>query len=211
MPARAFLETSSCVFASGAGRTREQALLAAARLHVKPSALTGALPCCVLVTNEGAEVQRLLDDARSVDIEAWAVSGADVRAADQAARITLTDGGADFTTPTRVRRVTFARMGAWVDLRWKGPGAEARVLAVVPDDARPILVKTGSLEVDGPSRQGALLRLLTDLQQAAQASARERVLALVSTPQQLGTPPEVPPEVVALALAEGVRRRAGRR
>ncbi|MBL8919517.1 MAG: hypothetical protein JNJ54_11690 [Myxococcaceae bacterium] len=208
---RAFLETSHCVFATAPGLGREQALLAAARLHVRPALLTAPLPCCLLVTNEVTEARALLDDAKAVGVDAWVVAGADVRATDQATRVTLGEGVVDFTTATRVRRVTFARLAAYVDLRWKLPSAEARVVVLVPDDARPLLVKPEALEVDGPSRQGALLKLLTDLQQAALARAREATLVHVGQPQQVNVPPEVPAGVVALALAEGLRRRPSRR
>lgn len=204
---RAFLETSHCIFATAPGLGREQALLAAARLHVRPAVLTAPLPFCLLVTNEAPEARALLADAKAVGVDAWTVTGAEVRATDQATCVTLGDGVVDFTTATRVRRVTFASLAAYVDLRWKLPTAEARVVALVPDDARPLLVKPEALEVDGPSRQGALLRLFTDLQQAALEQARARTLVHVGQPHQVGVPPEVPAEAVALALAEGLRRR----
>ncbi len=205
MTPRPFLKTTRCVFASGAHLTRDQQFLAAARLHVKPAALQQPVPLCALTTDDEAEAQRLVEDAKAVDVHAWQVSGARAAAVERATRVALFPEVAEFTTPLRVRRVVFSQLAAYVDVRWKTT-TESRVLVLLPFDADPVLVTTGpELELDGPSRQGALLKLTAGLQQAALAAVKERVSVQVLTPLQLGAWPTTPAEVIALALAEGMK------
>ena len=209
MQPRAFLNSTVCVFASGSHLAKDQVFLAAARLHVKPAALQAALPVCTLVTNDALEAERLLRDAKDVGADAWTVSSGDVTRADTAKRVVLDAGTAEFTTATRVRRVVFSRLASLVDLRWKA-ASEARVVALQPDEGGVVLVSAKDLEVDGPSRLGAVLKVQLELQQAAMAVVKERVVVQTLTPQQLGVPLDTPAEIIAIALVEGVRRRASR-
>ena len=73
MTPRPFLKTTRCVFASGAHLTRDQQFLAAARLHVKPAALQQPVPLCALTTDDEAEAQRLVEDAKARELlpEDW--------------------------------------------------------------------------------------------------------------------------------------------
>ncbi|MBM4782379.1 MAG: hypothetical protein GQE15_32290 [Archangiaceae bacterium] len=210
MTPRPFLKTSRCVFASGAHLSREQSFLAAARLHVKPAALQTELPVCALTTDDEAEALRLVEDAKAVDVQAWQVTGARAAAVERATRVALFKDAAELTTPLRVRRIVFSQLAAYVDLRWKTT-AESRALVLLPFDADPVLVTAAELEASGPSQQGALLKLTVGLQQAALAAVKERVIVQVLTPVQLGTWPTTPAEVVALALAEGIRLRSSLR
>jgi hypothetical protein len=206
---RAFLDSTVCVFASGSHLARDQVFLAAARLHVKPAALQAALPLCVLVTNDVPDAERTLRDAQDVGLDGWMVTSVELARADRARRVVLAGGIAEITTATRVRNVTFARLASLVDLRWKA-ASETRVVAFQPDEGAVVLVSAKDLDVEGPSRVGAVLKVQLGLQQAAAAAVKDRVLVLALTPQQLGVPLETPAEVVALALVEGVRRRANR-
>lgn len=208
MTPRPFLKTSRCVFASGAHLSRDQQFLAAARLHVKPAMLQAELPVCALTTNDEAEALRLVEDAKAVDVQAWQVTGARAAAVERATRVALFKDAAELTTPLRVRRIVFSQLAAYVDLRWKTT-TESRALVLLPFDADPVLVTAAELETDGPSKQGALLKVTVGLQQGALASVKERVAVQVLTPVQLGTWPTTPAEVVALALAEGIRLRQG--
>lgn len=207
---RPFLKTTRCVFASGAHLTRDQQFLAAARLHVKPAALQAPLPVCALTTDDEGEAARLVEDAKAVEVQAWQVSGARAAAVERATRVALFQDAAELTTPLRVRRIVFSQLAAYVDLRWKTT-SESRVLVLFPFDADPVLVTAAELEVEGPSKQGALLKLTAGLHQAALAAAKERVVVQVLTPLQLGAWPTTPAEVVALGLAEGLRLRPTRR
>jgi hypothetical protein len=135
------------------------------------------------------------------------VTGTRAAAVERATRVALFTDAAELTTPLRVRRIVFSQLAAFVDVRWKST-IERRVLVLLPFDAEPVLVTAAELEVDGPSKQGALLKLTSALQQAALAAVKQRVVVQVLTPVQLGTWPTTPAEVVALALAEGVRLRA---
>ncbi len=206
---RAFLDSTVCVFASGSHLARDQVFLAAARLHVKPAALQAALPLCVLVTNDVPDAERTLRDAQDVGVDGWMVTSVELARADRARRVVLAGGIAEITTATRVRNVTFARLASLVDLRWKA-ASETRVVAFQPDEGAVVLASAKDLDVEGPSRVGAVLKVQLGLQQAAAAAVKDRVLVLALTPQQLGVPLETPAEVIALALVEGVRRRANR-
>lgn len=161
MTPRPFLKTTRCVFASGAHLSRDQQFLAAARLHVKPAALQTPLPVCALTTDDEAEAQRLVEDAKAVDVQAWHVSGARVAAVERATRVAMFPEVAELTTPLRVRRIVFNQLAAYVDLRWKTT-TESRVLVLLPFDADPVLVTGAELEVEGPSKQGALLKLTAE-------------------------------------------------
>ena len=209
MQPRAFLNSTSCVFASASHLAKDQVFLAAARLHVKPAALQAPLPVCVLVTDDPVEAERLLRDAKDVDVDAWMVTSADLSRADWAKRIVLSGATAEVTTGTKVRNVVFSRLASLVDLRWKA-ALETRVVALQPDEGGVVLVSAKQLEVDGPSRVGAVLKLQLELQQVAMAALKDRVVVQVLTPQQVGVPLDTPAELVALALVEGVRRRSNR-
>lgn len=198
-----------CVFASASHLAKDQVFLAAARLHVKPAALQAPLPVCALVTDDGLEADRLLRDAKDVGVDAWTVTRSDLTRADRAKRVVLGVGSAEFTMPTRVRRVVFSRLASLVDLRWKA-ASETRVVALQPDEGGVVLVSATDLDVDGPSRLGAVLKVQVELQQSAMAAVRERVVVQVLTPQLLGVPRDTPAELVALALVEGVRLRSRR-
>ncbi len=209
MQPRAFLQSTVCVFASASHLAKDQVFLAAARLHVKPAALQAALPVCALVTDDDVEADRLLRDAKDVGVDAWTVTRSDLARADRAKRVVFEAGAAEVTTPTRVRRVVFSRLASLVDLRWKA-ASDTRVVALQPDEGAVVLVSAKDLEVDGPSRLGAVLKVQVELQQAAMAAVKERVVVQVLTPQQLGVPLETPAELIALALVEGVRLRSRR-
>lgn len=204
MQPSAFLNSTVCVFASGSHLAKDQVFLAAARLHVKPAGLQAPLPVCALVTNDALEAERVLRDAKDLGVDAWAVGSADVTRADRAKRVVSGGGTADISTATRVRRVVFSRLASFVDLRWKA-ATETRVIALHPDEGGVVLVSANGLEVDGPSRSGAVLKVQLELQQAATAAVKERVLVQTLTPQQLGVPLDTPAELIALALVEGVR------
>ena len=209
MQPRAFLQSTVCVFASASHLAKDQVFLAAARLHVKPSALQAPLPVCVLVTDDAIEAERLLRDAKDVGVDVWTVAPSDLARADRAKRVVFEVGGAEVTTPTRVRRVVFSRLVSLVDLRWKA-ASETRIVALQPDEGGVVLVSAKDLDVDGPSRLGAVLKVQVDLQQAAMAAVKERVVVQVLTPQQLGVPLDTPADLIALALVEGVRLRSRR-
>jgi hypothetical protein len=155
------------------------------------------------------EAERLLRDAKDVDVDAWMVTSADLSRADWAKRIVLSGATAEVTTGTKVRNVVFSRLASLVDLRWKA-ALETRVVALQPDEGGVVLVSAKQLEVDGPSRVGAVLKLQLELQQVAMAALKDRVVVQVLTPQQVGVPLDTPAELVALALVEGVRRRSNR-
>lgn len=197
------------MFASASHLAKDQVFLAAARLHVKPAALQASLPVCALVTDDAVEAERLLRDAKDVGVDAWTVTRGDLTRADRATRVVFEVGAAEITTPTRVRRVVFSRLASLVDLRWKA-ASETRVVALQPDEGSVVLVSAKDLDVDGPSRLGAVLKVQVELQQAAMAAVKERVEVQVLTPQLLGVPLDTPAELVALALVEGVRLRSRR-
>ena len=102
-----------------------------------------------------------------------------------------------------------SRVASLVDLRWKA-ASETRVVALQPDEGGVVLVSAKDLDVDGPSRLGAVLKVQVELQQAAMAAVKDRVVVQVLTPQLLGVPLDTPAELVALALVEGVRLRSRR-
>lgn len=210
MRPRAFLRSTVCVFAAGDHLQREQALLAAARLHVRPAALQAPTPVVALVTDDATEAAHLVADARAVGVDAWTVAGSDLDGLEVATRLRLDAGGADVTLRGGgARRVPFAGLAAFVDLRWKA-AKESRVSVLLGADGRAVLVSAGALEVDGPSRQGALLTLHVELQRGVTAARPARALSVSSSPTQLGVPPEMPAELIALGLAQGHARRAAR-
>lgn len=204
---RSFGREASYVFVRAIDRSREALLTAAARVKVKPASLQGALPSCVLVTEDDAEAVGAVAEARAVGLEAWVSSLKAASQLDRATRVTLTREGVDLETANRVRRVTFTRLLGLIDLRWKGH-ADVRLQVVLPDDAAGILVSPEQLIVEGPSRQGALLRVQNELQRHFAAQSAVRVHPHTLNPVQLGLGPDVPAELVAVALTEDVRRLA---
>jgi hypothetical protein len=195
-----------CVFAWAPHLGREEALMAAARVHVKPAALTGPLPALAFESSDVREVERVLAEARSVDVDAWAVSVADVEQLERLRRVEATASGPVLVTNKGQRRLD---VGALVDLRWKAR-VERRVQALLPGVGDGLLVVPPELEVKGPSRQAGELQVLVDLQRRATAVSPQRVLVQALAPTQLGASPTMPAELVAVALAEGLRRRAAR-
>ncbi|MDX2014216.1 MAG: hypothetical protein SFW67_28715 [Myxococcaceae bacterium] len=193
-----------CVFVWAPHLGRDEALMAAARVHVKPAALTGPLPTLAFASNDAREVDGALTSARSVDVDAWAVSLREVEQLERLRRVELTPSGAELVTQRGPRRL---EVGSLVDLRWKA-GVERRVQVVLPLLGEGVLVVPAELEVKGPSRQAGELQVLVELQRRAMAVAPERVLVQALSPVQVGATPDVPAELVAVALAEGVRRRA---
>lgn len=212
MPVTSSVDPSNrYVFLWAPGVSREEALVAAARVKLRPATLQGPIPVCGLVSRDDDEVRRCVADAESVKVFAWVVSQASLSAADRAVRFTLLREGVEFTTATTVRRVGFERPMALVDVRWKGT-PDVRVQVVLQGDAQPIVLSPASLVVEGPSRQGALLRLQNELVHHVSAASPGSVRAVQASPAQLGLDASTPGEVVAYAIAEGVRRQgAGRR
>jgi hypothetical protein len=198
-----------CVFVTGAHLGRDAALLAAARVHVKPAALLGPLPVLAFQSSEPRDVQAVLADARSVDVDGWAISGAEVGALPQVRRVELQASAAEVQTSSGPQRIEFLRLAAFVDLRWKA-AVERRVQVLVPQGGRPLVLVPSALEVTGASRQAAELKVLVELHQRALAAVKGRVFAQALLPAQVGAPGDVPAEVVAVALAEFLQRRADR-
>ncbi len=210
---RSFSRDASYVFVRAIDRSREALLVAAARVKVKPASLQGPLPSCALVTDDEAEAAAVVTEARAVGLAAWVASLKAAAQLDRATRVTLTRDGADLETTNRVRRVTFAGLLGLLDLRWKGQ-ADVRLQVLLPDDAAGILVTPEQLAVEGPSRQGAVLRLQNELQRHFASQNAARVHALNLNPAQLGLGPEVPAALVGFALSEDLRltaQGAGRR
>ncbi|MBE2248899.1 MAG: hypothetical protein IAE78_05060 [Myxococcus sp.] len=210
MSLRSFGSTTVCVFASGAHLARDEVFLAAARLHLKPAALQSPSPVVALLTDDGAEADALLRDARDVNVDAWAVSRVELQRLEHTTRVTSVPGGAELSTPAGARSVLFSRLVGLVDLRWKAQ-QEVRVVVLQPGAGPALAVSAKHLAVDGPSRQAAVLKVHVELQQGAAAAVKERVAVHTLTPAQLGVPMDTPAEVVALGLLEGVRRKTARR
>lgn len=197
-------DRSSYLFVRGASRSREELLIAAARVRTKPAALQGPLPLCVLTTLDPVESDRAAAEAREVGLEAWTVTTEQAAAIDRANSFVLTSDGADLHTAQRIRRVTLERLAAFVDLRWKG-ATDVRLQVLLLDDAAGVLVVATDLVVEGPSKQGAVLRMQNELQRHFASRAPDRVRQLVVSPTQLAVSPDTPPELVGIALAEALR------
>jgi hypothetical protein len=204
-----FPPNRQCVFVTGAHLGRDAALLAAARVHVKPAALLGPLPVLAFQSSEPREVQAVLADARSVDVDAWALSLDEVTALPRVRRVEVQGAEAVLHTALGPQRVEFARLAAFVDVRWKA-AVERRVQVLVPQGGRALVLVPSALEVSGPSRQAAELKVLVDLHQRALAAVKDRVFAQALLPAQVGAPVDLPAEVVAVAVAEFLQRRADR-
>jgi len=206
-----FDPSTQLVFLWAPELTREHALVAAARVKVKPASLQGPLPICALATRDDEEVRRALVDATSVNVAAWVVSQATLDRLERVAGVIFTTSGVDFVTGQKIRRVPFDRLIALVDVRWKGT-TTLRVQVALPDDSAAIVISSDSLVVEGPSKQGAILRLQNELAQKVSASSPSRLRTFQVMPQQLGLDPSVPGDLVAHAIAEGLRPQgAGRR
>jgi hypothetical protein len=207
----AFDPSTQLVFLWAPALTREQALVAAARVKVKPASLQGPLPICALASRDDDEVRRVLMDASSVNVPAWVVSPATLDRLERVAGVIFTASGVEFVTGQRIRRVPYERLIALADVRWKGT-ATLRVQVALPDDAAAIVISPDALVVEGPSKQGAILRLQNELAQRVSSSSPNRLRAFQVMPQQLGLDASVPGELVAHAIAEGLRLQgAGRR
>jgi hypothetical protein len=205
-----FPDDRRCVFVAAPHLGRDAALMAAARVHVKPSALTGVLPTFSCASSDAREVAAVLAEARSVDVDAWAVSLREVEALERLRRVDVFDATVRLVTQRGERPFDFGALGAFVDVRWKA-GAERRVQVLLPRLGEGVLVVPSELEVTGPSRQAGELQVMIDLQRRAAGRAPARVLAQAVLPAQVGAPADVPAEVVAVALAEAVRAREDRR
>lgn len=203
-----FRADATAVFVSGTGLSREAAFHAGARLHVRPAALQGSTCLCVAVTSDAAELAQVLDDARALQLPVWTVSAPEIARQERPRLVSVAGDALEFTFPSSVRRVDLSRVEVFVDLRWKA-SAETRVQVVLARESAPVIIDGRRLELGGPSRQGALLLLVTGLQRAIEATGPGRCQAVVLQPAAVGVPPDAPPELVAVALAEG-RRRAGR-
>ncbi|MCA2978010.1 MAG: hypothetical protein INH37_06985 [Myxococcaceae bacterium] len=203
---RPFPTDERCVFLSAPHLSGEAALLAAARVHVKPAALAGPLPRFAFSSSDASAVDEVLEEARSVDVDAWALSLADAQPLERLRRVERVGARIDLVTTGGQRPLDAATLGAFVDLRWKTV-MERRVQVVLPRAGPALLVVPGELEVTGPSRQAAELQVMVDLQRRAMGVGPTRTFTGPLLPTQLNAPRELPAELAALALAESLRRR----
>jgi hypothetical protein len=177
---------------------------------VKPASLTGPLPSYSFASSDAREVEGALAEARSVDVDAWALSLRDVEAMERLTRVEAKGPLVRLITQRGERPFDFSALGAFVDLRWKA-AVERRVQVLLPRLGPGVLVVPSELDVSGPSRQAGELQVVVELQRRAAERAPARVFGQALLPAQVGAPADVPAELVALALAEGLKAREDRR